>query len=335
MVARSALPRSLSCSRSKRSAARFWGLPAAGSPMPRCAVSTSTILEVLITLALVTGAYAIALKLHLSGPIAVVVAGLFIGNHGARFAMSERTRTHVFQFWELIDEILNSVLFLLIGLEVLVIAQAAEHLGLALLAIPLVLVARFIAVATPISLLALRQTFTPGAIRLLTWGGLRGGISVALALSLPEGEYKPLILTMTYVVVVFLDRRSGAERKAAGALFLPARRAGRVRSHCALGRYPINLRRPSAHTRPPMNDSPEAGRVEARAGTDSMGWDCAPSAMPSVARPMAWLMAVPPRVPKDPTQETHGGVSQCRPGENPFAVNRLARGDATQTPAST
>ena len=160
-------------------------------------------IEVMITLALVLLVYAVALKLHVSGPIAVVVAGLFIGNHGARYAMSERTRQHVFQFWELTDEILNSVLFLLIGLEVLVVTFSPQHAGLALLAIPVVLVARFIAVATPISLLRLRTSFTDGAIRILTWAGLRGGISVALALSLPPSPYKPAILTMTYAVVVF------------------------------------------------------------------------------------------------------------------------------------
>lgn len=160
-------------------------------------------LEVLITLALVTGSYAIALQFHLSGPIAVVVSGIFIGNHGARFAMSENTREHVFQFWELLDEILNSVLFLLIGLEVLVVAIDPAFTPLALLAIPVVLVARFLAVGAPITLLSVRQQFSQGAITLLTWGGLRGGISVALALSLPDNEYKPAILTMTYAVVVF------------------------------------------------------------------------------------------------------------------------------------
>jgi CPA1 family monovalent cation:H+ antiporter len=160
-------------------------------------------IEVMITIALVTGVYAIALKLHVSGPIAVVIAGLLIGNHGARFAMGERTRQHVFQFWELTDEILNSVLFLLIGLEVLVIAFSPEHTGLALIAIPVVLLARLIAVALPIGLLSLRAEFTAGAVRILTWAGLRGGISVALALSLPNTEYKSVILTMTYAVVVF------------------------------------------------------------------------------------------------------------------------------------
>lgn len=160
-------------------------------------------LEVLITLALVFCSYAIALHLHISGPIAVVVAGLFIGNHGAKFAMSENTREHVFQFWELLDEILNSVLFLLIGLEVLVIGLSSEFIGVAVIAIPVVLAARWIAVAIPIGLLAVRETFSRGAIIMLTWGGLRGGISVALALSLPESEYKGPILAATYAVVVF------------------------------------------------------------------------------------------------------------------------------------
>jgi Na+:H+ antiporter len=160
-------------------------------------------LEVMITLALVTGGYALALKLHVSGPIAMVVAGLLIGNHGARFAMSENTRKAVFDFWNLSDEILNSVLFLLIGLEVLVIGVYYQYAGLALLAIPIVLLARFISVGIPIKLLSLREKFTEGAITILTWGGLRGGISVALALSLPNNEYKPVILATTYAVVVF------------------------------------------------------------------------------------------------------------------------------------
>jgi CPA1 family monovalent cation:H+ antiporter len=160
-------------------------------------------IEVMITIALVTGVYAIALRLHASGPIAVVVAGLFIGNHGARFAMSAKTRQHVFQFWELTDEILNSVLFLLIGLEVLVVTFSPEHIGLAAMAIPVVLVARLIAVSVPINFLRQFESFETGAIRILTWAGLRGGISVALALSLPNNEYKPAILTMTYFVVVF------------------------------------------------------------------------------------------------------------------------------------
>ncbi len=160
-------------------------------------------IEVLITLALVFGAYALAMRLHISGPIAMVVAGLLIGNHGARFAMSRNTRRHVFEFWTLIDEILNSVLFLLIGLEVLAITWNTVNLPLALFAIPLVLFARLVSVAIPINLLRVRDKFEEGTIAVLTWGGLRGGISVALALSLPDNAYKPAILMATYAVVVF------------------------------------------------------------------------------------------------------------------------------------
>lgn len=184
-------------------------------------------IEVLLTLALVTATYAIALRLHLSGPIAMVVAGLFIGNHGARFAMSEHTRDHVFQFWELTDEILNSVLFLLIGLEVLVISFDPGLAGLAVLAIPIVLGARFVAVWGTVRLLSIRQTFLDGAIRILTWGGLRGGISVALALSLPPGPYKQSILVVTYAVVVFSIIVQGLTIRPVIARVLPQERATR------------------------------------------------------------------------------------------------------------
>ena len=118
-------------------------------------------------------------------------------------AVSDNTRDYVEKFWSLLDEILNSVLFLLIGLEVLVIAQRMDHIGVALLAIPVTLIARWISVSVPITILARWKTFTKGAIPILTWGGLRGGIAVALALSLPVNEYKPTILTITYAVVLF------------------------------------------------------------------------------------------------------------------------------------
>jgi CPA1 family monovalent cation:H+ antiporter len=160
-------------------------------------------LEILLTVGIVAATYAIALRLHLSGPIAVVVAGLLIGNRGASLAMSDHTRSTMFGFWELIDEILNSVLFLLIGLEVLVIALDPSFAWLAILTIPLVLSARLIAVSIPILALSLRQTFTAGAIPVLTWGGLRGGISVALVLSLPDIPEKPVLLACTYAVVLF------------------------------------------------------------------------------------------------------------------------------------
>ena len=160
-------------------------------------------LEVLITLAVVMVTYAVALRLRMSGPLAMVVAGLFIGNKGLSLAVSDNTRDYLKKFWSLLDEILNSVLFLLIGLEVLVIAKQIDHVGVALLIIPVTLAARWISVFIPITILSRWKTFTKGAIPILTWGGLRGGIAVALALSLPDNEYKATIMTITYAVVLF------------------------------------------------------------------------------------------------------------------------------------
>lgn len=162
-------------------------------------------IEILISLGIVAGTYALAQRLHLSGPISVVVAGLLIGNKGAQYAMSEKTRQYLFGFWELIDEVLNSVLFLLIGLEILILSSSMSlrFVWVAILCIPLVLLARFIAVSIPIKFLGIFKSFTKGAIPVLTWGGVRGGISVALALSLPDVPYKGIILTATYGVVIF------------------------------------------------------------------------------------------------------------------------------------
>ncbi|MBL0218802.1 MAG: sodium:proton antiporter [Myxococcales bacterium] len=157
--------------------------------------------EVLITLALVIGGYAAAERLHVSAPIAVVVAGVVVGNQGRRLAMSDETRHHVDLFWELIDEILNAVLFLMLGLEATRLKVTSGLAVAASLAIPLVLLARLVSVAIPISLLRLRSTLSPHAIKIMTWGGLRGGISVALALSLPEGPTRDTILVLTYAVV--------------------------------------------------------------------------------------------------------------------------------------
>ena len=159
--------------------------------------------EILLTLGLVFGGYALASALHISGPIFVVVAGLLIGNRGRQYAMSDRTREHLDDFWELIDEILNAVLFVLIGLEVLILSFDLNYLYAGLVMIPLTLLARFISVGVPVSLMKLRKTFTPNVIRILTWGGLRGGISIALALTLPVGEPREALIVVTYVVVIF------------------------------------------------------------------------------------------------------------------------------------
>jgi CPA1 family monovalent cation:H+ antiporter len=164
---------------------------------------------VLLSLATAAGGYALAYALHVSGPIAMVVAGLFIGNEARAGAMSEKTREHLDDFWELMDEILNAVLFVLIGLELLIISFSVRTIVAGVLSFPVVLLARFIAVALPVSLMRRRRVFTPGAIRILTWGGLRGGVSVALALSipghLPNGVLVPereIVLAITYAVVV-------------------------------------------------------------------------------------------------------------------------------------
>ncbi|MCZ6757797.1 MAG: sodium:proton antiporter [Bacteroidetes bacterium] len=159
--------------------------------------------ELMITLATVMGGYALATSLHLSGLIAIVVAGLFVGNQGRLLGMSEKTRHHLDIFWELIDEILNAVLFVLMGLEVLVLTFTEQYLLAGLLLIPLVLLARFISVGIPVLALRRYHVFSPGAVRVMTWGGLRGGISVALALSLPAGPERGLIIAVTYIIVVF------------------------------------------------------------------------------------------------------------------------------------
>ena len=158
---------------------------------------------IMITLALVTGGYALAEVLHVSAPIAMVVAGLLIGNHGRDFAMTETTRHHLDVFWELVDEVLNAVLFVLIGLEVLVVVYTGAHLIASLIAIPIVLLARFVSVGLPMGLLRRVQEFSSNVVTILTWGGLRGGVSVALALSLPAGSERNLIVPITYAVVAF------------------------------------------------------------------------------------------------------------------------------------
>ena len=159
--------------------------------------------EILISLAVASGGYALAEAIHVSAPIAVVVAGLLIGNHGRLLAMSAHSREHLDTFWELVDEVLNAVLFVLIGLELLVLKFSGPFVAAGLFLIPVVLLARFVSVAAPVTLLRLRRSFSPHVVKVMTWGGLRGGISVALALSLPPGAERDAILVATYVVVIF------------------------------------------------------------------------------------------------------------------------------------
>jgi CPA1 family monovalent cation:H+ antiporter len=158
--------------------------------------------EIMLTLALVTGGYALASSLETSGPIAMVVAGLVIGNQGKKYAMSDKTRERLTLFWELIDEILNSVLFVLIGMELLAITFKTEFVFAGIAAIPIALISRYASLALPVYILRLRG-LPKGALKIMTWGGVRGGIAVALALAIPPGHQRNIILTLTYIVVAF------------------------------------------------------------------------------------------------------------------------------------
>ncbi len=160
-------------------------------------------LEVLLTLGLAFGGYELAVYLHISAPIMAVCAGLLIGDVGAKHGMSDETRRYVDAFWKLVDEILNAVLFLMIGFEVFAVAFSADYLMVGAASIGIALLGRFVAVAVPVAILRPFRNFNPGVVRIMTWGGLKGGISVALALSLPTSEWSPIILTATYMIVVF------------------------------------------------------------------------------------------------------------------------------------
>lgn len=159
--------------------------------------------EVMISLALVMAGYSLAHSIHVSGPVAMAVAGLFIGNAGMARAMSDVTRDYLVKFWELIDEILNAVLFLLIGLEVVLITGQSWLLLFGLAVIPVALFARWLSVRIPLTLLRSRIDLGALAVPTLVWGGLRGGISIALALSLPNGPYRTAIVAATFVTVLF------------------------------------------------------------------------------------------------------------------------------------
>ncbi|MFT3824416.1 MAG: sodium:proton antiporter [Chitinophagaceae bacterium] len=159
--------------------------------------------EVLISLAIVTGGYLLAKAMHISGPLTMVAAGIVVGNYGKAHAMSATTQDYLDKFWELIDEIMNACLFLLIGFELLLIPDLGRYWLIGLLAIVIVLVSRFLSIAVPSLIIPFRERLDRRSIVILVWGGLRGGVSVALALSIDEHLNKPLLVSITYFVVVF------------------------------------------------------------------------------------------------------------------------------------
>lgn len=160
-------------------------------------------IEVLITLAIVTGGYWLAGHLHISGPLAMVVAGLITGNKTRREGLSHNSWDYLGKFWEMIDEILNAILFMLVGLELLVLKIETVTLWIGLITIPVMLLSRWASVALPVWLLKRKTTFEPHVTAILTWGGLKGGLSIALALSLGQGMYRDTFVVITYIIVVF------------------------------------------------------------------------------------------------------------------------------------
>jgi monovalent cation:H+ antiporter, CPA1 family len=159
--------------------------------------------EVMITIATVMGGYLLADIIHVSGPLAMVVAGIIIGNKSRGNAVSDITRDYLEKFWELIDEMLNAALFMLIGFEMLVIHFNRSIMIIGSITIFIVLLSRWISVAIPVTILRRKVVFEKNAIVILTWGGLRGGLSVALALSLPKEMYRDEFVAITYIVVIF------------------------------------------------------------------------------------------------------------------------------------
>lgn len=161
------------------------------------------IVSVLITLSVVMGGYLIAHAMHISGPLTMVAAGIIIGNYGKRTAMSDETKDYLNKFWELIDEIMNAVLFLFIGFELLLIPNILDYWLVGVMSIVVVLASRFLSIWIPTFLIRFKRKFSPGTIKILVWGGLRGGVSIALALSSGDTEYRSLLIAITYFVVVF------------------------------------------------------------------------------------------------------------------------------------
>lgn len=161
------------------------------------------VVEVMITLAIVMGGYSLAEDLGISGPLAMVMAGLITGNKSLGSGVSDTSRDYLYKFWEMMDELMNAILFLLIGFEMLIVAFNLTLLWLGLIAIVIVLFARLISVSLPIFVLRNKKTFENNSIPILTWGALRGGISVALALSLPKYMFGDMFVSITYIVVLF------------------------------------------------------------------------------------------------------------------------------------
>jgi monovalent cation:H+ antiporter, CPA1 family len=161
------------------------------------------IVEVMLTLSIVMGGYSFAHWLHISGPLAMVVSGIIIGNRGRQYAMSETTRDYLDRFWEIIDELLNAVLFTLIGFEIIVIHKRLDYFEIGLITIVIVLIARYVSVGIPVKLLSFKLEFVKHTVGILTWGGLRGGIAIALALSLSTEMSRDLFVSITYMVVIF------------------------------------------------------------------------------------------------------------------------------------
>ncbi|WP_028121668.1 cation:proton antiporter [Epilithonimonas tenax] len=161
------------------------------------------IISVLITLSVVMGGYLIAHQFHISAPLAMVAAGLFMGNFSESFKMKSETQDYLIKFWELIDEIMNAVLFLFIGFELLLIKDLNDYLVAGGICIMIVLLARWVAIFVPTKFMSLRYRFSPQTVKVLVWGGIRGGVSIALALSIPQNEYNKIIISITYCVVVF------------------------------------------------------------------------------------------------------------------------------------
>jgi len=159
------------------------------------------IISVLVTLSVVMGGYLIARQMHISGPLTMVAAGLFMGNFNVKFKMKSITQDYLIKFWELIDEILNAVLFLFIGFELLMIKDLSHFIIPGLVAIVIVLLARVISIWGPTKFM--KRTFSRQTVKVLIWGGIRGGVSIALAMSIPKNEYSEIILSITYCVVVF------------------------------------------------------------------------------------------------------------------------------------